>query len=274
MKLLLTILILTAAATAQSPIPSVSAKPGGLPAQLPSGLEGVGIDQHLNGQLPLTLFFNDEDGRRVQLRDYFGKRPVILNFVYYDCPMLCDMVMNGLVRGMRPMNLQPGRDFEIVTVSFDSRETPPLAAAKKRVYLNSYRRAGAETGWHFLTGDEASVHALTNAAGFRYRYDPATEQFAHASGIMVATPDGHLSRYFYGVEFSARDLRFGLIDASAGKIGNVADQVMLFCFHYDPTTGKYGMAILNSMRVAGVITVLLLGGFMFSSFRSDRKVRV
>jgi len=273
-KRLLILLILASAASAQTPLPSVSAKPGGAAAQLPAALEGVGIDQKLDAQLPLALFFTDEDGRRVQLRDYFGKRPVILTFVYYDCPMLCDMVLNGLVRGMRPINLQPGRDFEIVTVSFDPKETAPLAAAKKRTYLNSYRRAGAENGWHFLTGDEASVRALTRAAGFHYHFDEASGQFAHASGIMVATPEGRLSRYFYGVEFSARDLRFGLIDASAGKIGTVADQVLLFCFHYDPTTAKYGVAILNAMRLAGVATVLALGGFMFLSFKSDRKVRV
>jgi protein SCO1/2 len=181
-------------------------------------------------------------------------------------------VLNGLVRGLRPLSLNPGSDFEIVTVSFDPRETAPLAESKKRVYLNSYRRPSAQQGWHFLTGDEPSIRALTRAAGFKYHWDEASQQFAHASGIMILTPDGRMSRYFYGIEFSGRDLRLGLIDASAGKIGTVADQVLLYCFHYDPTTGKYGVAIMNVMRLAGLATLLLVGGFIGTSVWHERRL--
>jgi protein SCO1 len=260
------------AAQSPSPLPLVPSKTSGvIPTTLPSGLRDVGIDQKLNAQMPLSLLFTDEEGRRVQLKDYFGKRPVILSFVYYDCPMLCSMVLNGLVRGLRPVGLNPGRDFEIVTVSFDPRETAPLAAAKKRVYLNSYRRPSAEQGWHFLTGDEPSIRTLTRAAGFNYHWDEASQQYAHASGIMVLTPDGRMSRYFYGIEFSGRDLRLGLIDASSGRIGTVADQVLLYCFHYDPAAGKYGVAIMNVMRLAGLTTLLLVGGFIGANIWHERR---
>ncbi len=257
---------------AQSLLPAVPSKPeSAAKTQLPPALMDIGIDQKLDAQLPLDLYFTDEEGRRVQLREYFGKRPVILSFVYYDCPMLCNMVLNGLVRGMRPMKLDPGTDFEIVTVSFDPKETPAIAAAKKRVYLNAYKLEPTARGWPFIIGDGPSVRALTRAAGFKYRFDQASAQFVHASGIMVATREGRMSRYFYGVEYSARDLRLGLIDASAGRAGSLADQVLLFCFHYDPTTAKYGVAIMNMMRVAGIATVLVLGGFMISNFKHDRK---
>jgi protein SCO1/2 len=260
------------AAQSPSPLPLVPSKTSGvIPTQLPIGLRDVGIEQKLNAQIPLSLLFTDEEGRRVQLKDYFGKRPVILSFVYYDCPMLCTMVLNGLVRGLRPVSLNPGSDFEIVTVSFDPRETAPLAESKKRVYLNSYRRPSAAQGWHFLTGDEPSIHALTRAAGFNYHWDESSQQFAHASGIMILTPDGRISRYFYGIEFSGRDLRLGLIDASAGKIGSAADQVLLYCFHYDPSTGKYGVAIMNVMRLAGLATLLLVGGFIGASVWHERR---
>jgi protein SCO1/2 len=267
-------LLLTASLGAQalSPLPSIPSKTSGaIPTQLPNGLRDVGIEQKLNAPIPLSLLFTDEEGRRVQLKDYFGKRPVILSFVYYDCPMLCTMVLNGLVRGLRPLSVNPGSDFEIVTVSFDPRETAPLAAAKKRMYLNSYRRPSAAQGWHFLTGDDPSIRALTHAAGFNYHWDESSQQFAHASGIMIVTPDGRMSRYFYGIEFSGRDLRLGLIDASAGKIGTVADQVLLYCFHYDPATGKYGVAIMNVMRLAGLATLLLVGGFIGTSVWHERR---
>ncbi len=266
------LLAATLGAQSPSPLPMVPSKTSGvIPTRLPDGLRDVGIDQKLNAQMPLSLFFTDEAGRRVQLKDYFGKRPVILSFVYYDCPMLCTMVLNGLVRGLRPVSLNPGSDFEIVTVSFDSKETAPLAESKKRVYLNSYRRPSAAQGWHFLTGDEPSIRALTRAAGFNYRWDESGGQFAHASGIMILTPDGRMSRYFYGIEFSGRDLRLGLIDASAGKIGTAADQVLLYCFHYDPATGKYGVAIMNVMRLAALATLLLVGGFIGTNVWNERR---
>lgn len=264
---------LAAPAMAQAPsgLPVVRAKPGQYPAKrLPDALRDVGIDQKLNSQIPLDLPFLDEDGRNVKLGDYFGKRPVILSLVYYDCPMLCTMVLNGLVRAMRPLSLVPSRDFEIVTVSFDPKETPPLAESKKRLYTNLYHHDGAQTGWHFLTGNDASIKALADAVGFRYRFDEASGQYAHASGIMVLTPEGKLSRYFYGVEYSGRDLRFGLIDASSGKIGTIADQVLLYCFHYDPATSRYGVAIMNVMRLCGIATVLALGVFIVGSVWKEK----
>ena len=239
--------------------------------QLPPQLRDVGIDQKLDAQVPLDLAFRDETGRAVRLGDYFGKRPVVLSLVYYDCPMLCTLVLNGMVRGLRAIPFEPGKDFEAVTVSFDPHETPALAAAKKRTYLDRYRRPGAEAGWHFLTGGEASIRPLTQAVGFRYTYDPEIKQFAHASGIMLLTPEGRVSRYFYGLEYSARDMRLGLVEASANKIGSPVDQVLLYCFHYDPVTGKYGMVIMNTVRMAGVATVLALGLFLGIMFRQEKR---
>ncbi len=238
---------------------------------LPPALRNVGIDQKLNEQAPLDIPFRDEAGKTVQLRQYFGRQPVILALVYYDCPMLCTLVLNGLVRSLRAISLNPDQHFQIVTVSFDPRETPALAMAKKQQYIKSYRRPGAEQGWHFLTGEQASIERLTKAVGFRYSFDPKSQQFAHASGIMVLTPEGRLARYFYGLEYSARDLRLALIEASANKIGTPADQVLLFCFHYDPATAKYSLAIMNALRAAGAATALALGGFMFVMFRRDRR---
>ena len=237
----------------------------------PPGLKGVGIDQKLNGQVPLDLTFRDETGQTVRLGDYFGRRPVVLTLVYYECPMMCTLVLNGLVHTMREIPFTAGDQFDVVTVSFNPRETPALAAAKKRSYLKSYGRAGAEKGWHFLTGDEASIQALTEAAGFRYVYDPDTRQYAHATAIMVLTPEGRLSRYFYGLEYPARDLRLSLVEASGNKIGSPVDQLLLFCFHYDPVAGKYGLAIMNAMRAAGVATALALGLLIFFMFRRERR---
>lgn len=237
----------------------------------PQGLKGVGIDQKLNGQVPLDLTFRDEAGQTVRLGDYFGRRPVVLTLVYYECPMMCTLVLNGLVHTMREIPFTAGDQFDVVTVSFNPRETPALAAAKKRAYLKSYGRAGAEKGWHFLTGDEASIQALTEAAGFRYVYDPATRQYAHSTAIMVLTPEGRLSRYFYGLEYPPRDLRLSLVEASGNKIGSPVDQLLLFCFHYDPVVGKYGLAIMNAMRAAGVATALALGLLMFFMFRRERR---
>lgn len=237
---------------------------------LPPLLRNVTIDQRLNQQVPLDIPFRDEAGQTVQLRQYFHDKPVILSLVYYDCPMLCTLVLNGLVRAMRVISLSAGNQFTVVTVSFDPRETPALAAAKKREYLDRYRRAGAEAGWHFLTGDEPSIQALTRAVGFRYTFDPKSGQWAHASGVMVLTPGGRLARYFYGVEYSGRDLRLALVEASANKIGSPADQFLLFCFHYDPATTKYGLAIMNLIRAAGAVTVFGIGAMLFVLFRRER----
>lgn len=234
-------------------------------------LKDIGIDQHLDEQIPLDLPFKDEFGQTVHLKDYFGEKPVILSLVYYDCPMLCTMILNGLLASLNPMNIDIGKDFEVVTVSFNPAEGPELAMRKKRSYVEQYDRSGAKNGWHFLTGDAASIKALTNAVGFRYRYDEEHKQFVHASGIMVLTPEGKLAKYFYGIEYPSRDLKLGLIEASKSKIGSFSDQVLLFCYHYDPTTGKYGLAIMNVLRVLGTLTIVLLGGFMFIMLRKDHR---
>jgi protein SCO1 len=234
----------------------------------------IGLDQHLNTQLPLTLSFRDETGKTVQLGDYFGEKPVILSFAYYDCPMLCTLVINGLIRTLRTLSFSAGTEFNIVTVSFNPKDTPASAALKRQTSLQSYSRKGAESGWHFLTGDEATIQQLTQAVGFRYAFDEKTQQYQHPSGIMVLTPDGKLSRYFYGIEYAPRDVRLGLIEASAGKIGSPVDQILLLCFHYDPTTGKYGLIITRALQLGGLVTMLALGGFMLISARRDRRDKI
>ena len=224
----------------------------------PALLKEIGIDQRLNQPLPLELAFRDEAGRAVRLGDAFGRRPVILALVYYNCPMLCTQVLNGLVASLNVMSLSAGSDFDVLAVSFDPRETPEMARAKKEAYLTRYKHPAAASGWHFWTGREPEIRALAKAAGFRYRYDPELDQFAHASAIFVATPEGRLARYFYGIEYAPRDLRLSLVEASAGKIGTPVDQILLYCFHYDPSSGKYGAAIVNIVRLAGAATVILL----------------
>ena len=238
---------------------------------LPAMVKGVGIDQNLNAQLPLELTFQDETGQTVRLGQYFRQKPVVLALVYYECPMLCDMVLNGLTNSMEQVTLNLGSDFEVVTVSFNPHETWQLAAAKKNNYVEKYQRKGAVEGWHFLTGQEDHIKTLADTAGFHYKWDPVTKQYAHASGIMVITPDGKLSKYFYGIEYKPRDLRLGLVEASQNKIGTLADQVLLFCFHYDPMTGKYGPVIANVTRVLGSATVLALGGLVFILLRRERQ---
>ena len=211
--------------------------------------------------------FKDENGASVKLGDYFGKKPVVLSLVYYQCPMLCNQVLNGMVTAFRVMNFKAGQEFDVVTVSFDSRETAALAAAKKNTYVNylpADRRVGAASGWHFLTGDEASIKRLTEAVGFRYHWDEATNQFAHASAIYVATPEGKLARYMYGVEYAPRDLRLGLIEAADNKIGSPVDQLLLYCYHYDPATGKYGARIMRVMQVGGVVTLFGIVALLFT----------
>ena len=238
--------------------------------RLPPVLREVGFDQRLNEQVPLELEFRDEAGRAVRLADYFDGKPVVLVLAYYRCPMLCTQVLNGLVKAMLDMRLSAGRDFNVLTVSFDPRERPELAAAKKHTYLERYGRPGAEQGWHFLTGDEAPIRRLTEAVGFRYTYDPRHDVFAHASGIMVLTPGGKISRYFYDVKYSPRDLRLGLVEASEGRIGSPVDKVLLYCFHYDPREGKYGVVIMNFVRAGGVLTVLALAAFAGILWRRER----
>jgi protein SCO1/2 len=229
---------------------------GATESGLPKALRDVGIEQRLNEQLPLDAQFRDETGREVRLNEYFGRRAVVLVLAYYDCPMLCTQVLNGVISTLRVLPFDAGKDFDVVVVSFDPRETPQLAAAKKDVYMQIYKREGAAAGWHFLTGQPESIKRVTEAVGFRYYYDEATKQFAHASGIMVATPQGKLSHYFYGIEYAPKDVRLSLVEASANKIGSPVDQLLLYCYHYDPATGKYGMVIMNVVRVAGALTVL------------------
>src|SRR6184192_2738318 len=235
----------------------------------PPGLKNVGIEQRLNEQIPPELAFRDEAGTPVRLADYFGRRPMILNLVYYQCPMLCGEVLSGLESALRVMKFDVGKEFDVLTISFDPRETPEMAAKKKAEFLKRYGRAGAEQGWHFLTGPKESIDALTKAAGFQYEYIDKTGQFAHATAIMVLTPGGKISQYYYGVEFAPKDLRLGLIEASQNKIGTVVDQLLLYCYHYDPETGHYGAIAMRIMRIGGALTVLLLGGFVITMLRRE-----
>lgn len=232
-------------------------------------LKRVGIEQHLNTQVPLDLKFRDESGREVKLGDYFGQKPVVLSMVYYECPMLCGEVLNGEASVFSAIKFDIGKEYEVVTVSFDPSETPDLARAKKRNFVERYGRPGGDEGWHFLTGSQDSIQTLTKAVGFNYAWDRDTKQFAHAAAIMVLTPDGRIAQYFYGVEYSPKDLRFALVQSSQKKIGNVVDQVLLYCYHYDPRTGKYGAVVSRALQIGGGLTVLILGGFMFIMFRLD-----
>jgi len=238
--------------------------------QRPQILRDVGFDQRLGAQAPLDLPFRDETGRTVSLRDYLGDKPVVLVPAYYECPMLCTLVLNGVVSALRALPFDIGREFRVVTVSFNPHETSDLAAAKKATYLEQYRRPGAAEGWHFLVGDETSIHPLMEAIGFRYAWDPEAAQYAHASGIVVLTPGGRLSHYFYGVEFAPRDLRLALVEASSERIGSMVDQLLLFCFHYDPATGRYSRLALNAVRAGGVLTLAALGAFLVVMLRRDR----
>jgi protein SCO1 len=236
----------------------------------PPYLENVGIEQHLDAQVPPDLAFVDDTGRPVKLGDYFGKKPLILNLVYYNCTMLCGEALAGLSASMKLVKFEVGNEFDVVTVSFNPRETTEVAAAKKAEYLKRYGRPGAASGWHFLTGSAESINALTKVVGFQYQYDEKRNQYAHATAIMVLTPQGHISRYFYGVEFPPKDLRMGLVEASQNKIGNAVDQILLYCYHYDPATGKYGAIVSNMLKLGGGLTVLLLAGLIFVLLRLER----
>jgi len=237
----------------------------------PALLRDVGLDQNLNRQIPLNLAFRDERGQTVELGQFFGRKPVILTLVYYQCPMLCTEVLNGLVRTMRQTPLELGRDFTVVTLSIDPKEGPELAAIKHKVYTDLYNRPNDSSGWHFLTGDEPEIRKLADAVGFRYAYDPKSGQFAHASGIMLLTPEGKLSRYFYGIEYPERDLRLGLVEASQEKIGTPVDRILLYCFHYDPSTGKYGLLISRVIAISGALTVLGMTLLIVGLFRREKQ---
>ena len=239
--------------------------------QRPAILRDVAFDQRLGAQVPLDAAFRDETGASVTLRDYLGDKPVLLVPAYYECPMLCTIVLNGVVSALRALPFDVGKEFRVVTFSFNPRETSELAAAKKATYLEDYRRPGAAAGWHFLTGDAPSIAALTQAIGFRYAWDEASKQYAHASGIVVLTPAGRISHYFFGVEFPPRDLRLALVEASGEHIGSLVDQLLLFCFHYDPTTGRYSRVALNAVRAGGVLTLAVLVAFVVLMLRRDAK---
>jgi protein SCO1/2 len=244
----------------------------GLPSSsVPGALREIGFDQNLDAPVPLDAIFRDEAGRRLRLGEFFGKRPVVLLFAYYDCPMLCTQVINGLSSALAVLSLEPGKDFEIVTVSFNPRDTPAAAAAKKANYIARYKAPGASAAWHFLTGDQPAIDRLTKAAGFRYTWDEATKQFAHPTGVIVLTPEGRLSRYLFGIEYGPRDLRFAIIDASAGKVGTPVDSLLLYCYHYDPMSGRYGFLVLRALRIAGLVTVVALGSFVLVMVRRDKR---
>jgi protein SCO1/2 len=239
-------------------------------AQEPSVFTEVAFDQHIDEQLPLSLEFRNHAGETVSLEKYFGTKPVILSLVYYECPMLCTLELNGLVKSLKTLDLSAGKDFTLLTVSFDPGETPVLAAEKRRSYLAQYDRPGADADWQFLTGDRENIKALCESVGFRYVYDPQRDEYAHASGIVVLTPDGKISRYFFGIEYPARDLQLGLVEASSGKVGSVTDQLLLLCYGYDPTTGRYGFLVMSAVRLGGVATVIGLGGFIGATAYRER----
>ena len=236
---------------------------------MPAQLKNVGFDPQLNAQIPLDLPFVDENGSNVQLRDYFKQKPVVLAFVYYGCPMLCNQVEQGVVGSLRMLSFTPGRDYEVVFVSFDPRESADMAAQKKKSAMEHFRRPETASGWHFLTGTKDSIDIATKAANFRYSFDAKNNLFAHASGIMLLTPDGRISRYFYGVEYPGRDMRLGLVDASAGKIGTPVDRALLFCYQYDPSSATYSASILKIIRLGGIFTVLCIVGGILIFRRRD-----
>jgi protein SCO1/2 len=263
---MLAVALLGACALAQVPPPP---DVGTASSTRPPVLEQIRFEQHLNQQLPLDLSFTDDQGHAVKLGDYFGTRPVILVFNYYNCPMLCSQVLNGLTATLTSMKFSVGKEFEVVAISIDPHETPQMAAEAKAKY--TYRYGRGEGGWHFLVGDQKNITAAAEAAGFKYAWDDRSKQFAHPSGIIVVTPQGKIAQYYYGIEFSARDLRLATIESSQEHIGTLIDSVTLFCYHYDPETGKYGAMVMNMLRSGGVFTLLLLGGFVLIMLRRERR---
>ncbi|HTS28138.1 MAG TPA: SCO family protein [Bryobacteraceae bacterium] len=239
--------------------------------QAPPNLGGIGIQQRLGARLPLDAAFTNGDGERLPLRAYFSRRPVVLALVYYTCPMLCSQILSGVVAGLRPLSLQPGRDFDVVAISINPQETPRDAVKARDLYSHKYSREGGPAGWHFLVGSADAIQSVTEAAGFHYRYDPESKMFFHASGIMVVTPDGRLARYLYGVSFQPKDLKLALVEASGNRIGTAADQVLLYCYHYDPKVGKYGLAVFNLLRATGAL--FFVGGVIVLTVMFRRDVR-
>ena len=243
-------------------------KPEAPASELPIQLQGVGFQQKLDTQLPLDATFRTETGRTVKLGDYFtGTKPVLLAFVYYQCPMLCTQVMNGISSALKAVPFTPAEDFDVVLVSFDPRDTPQIASEKERAHMDYWDAHATAAGWHLLTGDEANIRRVTEAAGFSYNWDEVSGQFAHASGVLVVTPHGKLARYFYGVEYSPKELRMALVESGEGKIGSAIDQVLLYCYHYDPAAGRYGVVVMNLVRLGGVVTVAAMAAFILLSRR-------
>jgi protein SCO1/2 len=245
--------------------------PQSAPQGLPPALREIGYDQKLGQSVPLDIALTDEEGRRVRLGDFLGKKPVVLTLVYYECPMLCTLTLNGLASALSVLSFDVGREFDVVTVSFDPRETPELARAKKRAYLSRYKREGAEAGWHFLTGDAAEIARLTQAVGFRYVWDDETKQFAHPSGVVTLTPEGKISHYLFGVEYAPKDLRLSLVEASERRIGSAVDAVLLYCYQYDPVRGRYGAVAMRILRAGAVVTLACLVGFIGIMLRRERR---
>jgi len=263
-QILALILILAASAFGQGMTNGIMSPPANV---RPPGLKNVGMRQNLNQPIPADLTFTDDLGRTVRLGDYFGKKPIILNLVYFTCPMLCGEVLSGLENSLRMMKFEVGKEFDVITVSFDPHDTPEAAAKKKSEFLRRYKRPGAELGWHFLVGHQDAIDSLTKAAGFDYQYDPKTRQFAHTAAILILTPEGRIAQYYYGIEYPPKDLRLGLVEAGAGQIGNVVDALLLYCYHYDPEQGKYSATILRVLRLAGVATMLFIGTLIFVMIR-------
>jgi protein SCO1/2 len=256
-----------------APTAGYKREPGMTSSTIPAPLREIGFDQNIGQRLPLDTIVSDESGRTVPLGEYFGARPVVLIFAYYNCPMLCTQVITGLASAVGVLSLSPGRDFDVITLSFDTRDTPMAAAAKKTAFLERYGRPDASAGVHFLTASQPSIDRLTKAAGFRYAWDAATAQFAHPTGVVVLTPDGRLARYLFGIEYGPRDLRLAIVEASSGKVGTAVDTLLLYCYHYDPMTGRYGVAIMRTLRIAGAMTVVGLGMFITIMIRRERPGR-
>ncbi len=249
---------------------ALTALPAAAQPMAPSPTREVGWEQRMGARLPADAVFRDDAGKVVRLGDYFGKRPVLLSLAYYECPMLCGLALEGLAKSLRGFSLVPGKDFEVVTISFNPAEKPDLARAKKTNFVNYYGRPGAEEGWHFLTGDEAEIRKVTRAVGFEYRYDEAQKQYAHATGVVVLTPAGVVSRYFFGIEYAPKELKLGLAEASDGKVGGLTAQLLLLCYHYNPATGKYTAATMTLLRAAAVVTLAALGTFVLVTLRRER----
>lgn len=243
-------------------------------SNVPPQFQTVTFQQRLGGQLPLAAALRDETGREVVLGDYFGTKPVVLAFVYYQCPMLCNQVMNGIASALKAVPFTPGVDFDVLLVSFDPRDTPEAGNAKKQAHLAHWNIQHQANGWHLLTGDDATVRRIADAAGFTYQWDEESGQFAHVSGLLAVTPDGRLSRYFYGVEYSPRDLRMALVESGKGQVGSVVEELLLYCFQYDPTTGRYGLIVMRLVQLGGLLTVAFVAGFVLLMRRRETRAAV